>query len=199
MTRPTLALLLGSFLLACAQSSGTDAAASDDATVSSTDPVDIPAGPTLDWADPYHGAGVVLKSLDQAQRETWFKLLAPSFGPPDLIQMTPEGTAKELMAIVLVYHLPAEGTVFVEQMPTTDTGSEALGAIVSAHEGEFTEPAEGATRVPTYSLVEMRGTVALLVQGQGLGRVIWIEDGTRVDILGKTLTPTQAIELARSF
>lgn len=163
---------------------------------------DPPVGPQIDWENPYHGAGEKYASVEDAQSQVWFEIVVPSFGKPDLIQVTPVDTPKELTSVAMVFHLPQGGTVLVEEMPAVGDDSEGLRAIAAAHEGELADVPAGDLSPATeaaYSIVSLRGTEALLVQGQGLGRVMWVEAGVRVDLLGPNLTASEAIELAKSL
>ncbi|GIU99310.1 MAG: hypothetical protein KatS3mg014_0926 [Actinomycetota bacterium] len=45
----------------------------------------------------------------------------------------------------------------------------------------------------------LRGTYGLLIQGNGIGRIIWLEGGLKFDITGPTVSPDQVILLAEAL
>jgi len=78
-----------------------------------------------------------------------------------------------------------------------------LNDIVSAHAGESADPAPGeeatASSALAHDIVQMRGTEGMLVQGRGLGRVTWVEDGVRYDLMGETASADQVLALAKAL
>ena len=160
------------------------------------------AGPSINWDLPYGSAVPISDSLAEAALEARFEFAPPSFGEPDVVQVVPAELVKseDDRAVAMIFNLPNEGAILLEVRPAGDFTLDVMKEMVSAREGEAADVAPGAEApasfVPAYQLVPLRGTDAMFVQGQGHGRVTWIEKGIRYDIMGETATGEQVLALA---
>lgn len=160
------------------------------------------AAPNIDWQRPYGAQAPTFEQFGDAQEAVEFAPLLPAFAEPDLIQTTPLDTVSGGQALVMVFTLIPEGTILVEEMPAGDMTVKDLESIADAHSGEAADSATGSTSeafVPAYSIVALRGTEGLLVQGRGLGRVVWLEGDVRIDLMGESASPEQLLVLAEKF
>lgn len=162
----------------------------------------LATGPSINWNLPYGTAVPTTDSLAEAAADASFDFAAPSFGEPAVIQVVPADLvqSEDDRAVAMIFHLPSEGTILLEVRPAGDFTLDVMKNMVAAREGEAADVAPGADApasfVPAYQMVPLRGTDALFVQGQGLGRVTWIENGIRYDIMGETATGEEILTLA---
>ena len=97
--------------------------------------------------------------------------------------------------VVFVYHLSPFGNFVVEE---SEPGFWTLAHMRGRAEAPL--PTGSSTESPDpFVMVPVRGTEGLLVQGHGLGRIMWDENGVLFDIFGETLTVPQALELAEKL
>jgi hypothetical protein len=179
----------------CAETGTLDGGA--ESAPSETLPPSADSGPTINWDLPYGPSAPQFSSATEAEDHLSFRPLIPPVGPPDVIQLTPPGTER---MIVMVFHLPEEGTVMVEESAADENAIDGLRAMVEARAAEVTDTAQGEVgSTASYQMISFRGTEAMLVQARGIGRIIWIEAGIRVDITGESVTPEQVLALAESF
>jgi hypothetical protein len=161
-------------------------------------------GPPINWDAPLMD-GITEPSLQPVQAVVPFALVQPAFGTPDLIQVDdPSGVPADELTVAFVYHLASYGTVNVEEREpgywTLDQMQQRADEPIPTAQGATDTPTPGSTAsIDPFTMVPVRGTMGLLVQGQGLGRIIWNEGGTQFDITGPTLTPDQTLELAATL
>jgi hypothetical protein len=172
---------------------------------------EIESGPEINWEKPFRD-GPTFVSLAAVDEVLPFKVLKPAFGIPDLIQTIPPAALEtpDQQQVALVYHLPDEGTVVLEESLPAEMTLEGLKQIAAAHTGETAEvgqATESATEsstptmgpVPAFQIVPVRGTEGLLVQGNGVGRIMWVESGLLFDLTGPTISPDQVLALAEKI
>jgi len=158
-------------------------------------------GPPIDWEHPY--GGPQFKSLAEAEEVLKdalpFTLIVPRWGQPDIIEILPDAAEvpPEARVVGLIYHLPDEGTVLVEEQLQGAWTLEHLKEMADTNygtlDGQSPQPVAGPD---PFQLVDIRSTKALLIQGNGVGRIIWLENGLRFDITGPTVSPEEVISLA---
>lgn len=166
-------------------------------------------GPPIDWEDPY--GGPMYASTTAVENALAFKVKVPAFGKPDRITTPDPGQfAPGTLPVGLIYHFPTEGTVLVEEKLAGDETVEHLRELAATYGPEQADGIPDGPAAPTDALspgpvpdpmviVSVRGTDALLIQGDGLGRLMWIEGPLLIDIAGPQLTVEQVIALAEKF
>lgn len=147
--------------------------------------------PPINWDAPYGEAAPKLSGPADLEGKLPFEPVIPAFSTPDLIQLGPEGPAR---TIVMVFHLPLEGTVMVEEGPADEEETEALRAFAAARTADLSAGSDA-----TFEMIPLRGSEALFVSANGIGRLVWVESGVRIDITGETVTPVQVLALAEAF
>ena len=107
--------------------------------------------------------------------------------------------------IAFVYDLADYGgPVLLEEGLAGNFSIDVFKQMVNAHasdpavSSDFTSKTPGPF-LPAFQLIDLRGTQGLLIQGNGIGRVMWIEDGVLFDIKGKAISPDQVIKLAETL
>jgi hypothetical protein len=170
-----------------------------------------PLRPSIEWERPFGKSGPEFAGAASVNAVLPFKMRMPSFGQPDLIQtIPPDAVPASEQVVALVFHLTEEGTILLKEQLPGEMSLKAFETIASAHAGEpadSDDPTDrtkhivspGAEVAPAYQIVEVRGTSGLLVQGYGIGRIIWIEDGILFDMTGPSVTPTQVLALAEAM
>ena len=153
------------------------------------------AGPPVDWERPFGETGPTFPTPADANAVLPFSVVIPDLPRPDLIQtLPPTAVARKEQVVALVYHLPEAGIVVVEEsLP----GDRSLGWMRETVAGHANDPVDDPTAPPAFQMVEIRDTEGMLVQGNGVGRIIWIEDGVLFDISGPTVTPEQVLAIAQ--
>ncbi len=162
------------------------------------------AGPGVDWSTPLHGGRTVFTSgqggaspavsqasaLSTAQQNLPFKIRQPRFSPsPSKIQFdNPDEVQPADRLLAFVYQLPTYGTVLVEEKVSQFQLSD-----LQARANDPTNP-QGA-----FQMVSVRGTQGLLISGNGIGRIMWIEDGILFSITGESVSPAGVQTLAASL
>jgi hypothetical protein len=128
-----------------------------------------------------------MSDVAEAQRYVGFPILAPKIGTPKLIQIDdPRQTAPEDETVAFIYEFPDMGIVNIEERQPGDITLQKL-------ENRANDP----TNPPgAFVMVPIRGTRGLLVSGDGIGRLIWIEGGILIDLSGESITPNQVQILA---
>lgn len=135
--------------------------------------------------------------MAEAESYVNFKVAVPGFATADLIQVdNPESLAIEDRTVALVFgSLIFEGEdlgdVIVEE---SEPGVHSVEQFRAISESPPTGASPGA-----FQVVSVRGTDGLLVSGNGIGRVIWIESGVLLQILGSRISPDQAQALAKAL
>jgi hypothetical protein len=126
-------------------------------------------------------------SVTQAARYVHFKVREPRFASrPALIQVEdPAQVPVDDRTVAFVYHLPAAGTVVVEER----------SAHLTLAELRRRADAPGVP-VDAFQMVPVRATEGLLVSGNGIGGLLWIEGGVLFDITGPSVSPSQVQSLA---
>lgn len=145
--------------------------------------------PPVNWDSPLLD-GVNLSSLQAAQPNLPFTPVAPRFGAPDVIQIDdPAQVQPTDQTLALVFHLQDYGTVLVEERSPGDWSL----AQMQARADDPSAPPDA------FQMVPVRNTSGLLIQGDGVGRVIWIEKGILFDITGPAVAPQQVLKLAEGL
>jgi hypothetical protein len=145
-----------------------------------------PGRPPSNWEVPLHG-GRIVASATQAAHHVHFTVHMPQFASrPALIQVDdPAQVPLNERTVAFVYHLPAAGTVVVQErsahLTLTDLRQRA-----------------DAPGVPTdaFQMVPVRATQGLLVSANSIGGLLWIEGGVLFDITGPTVSRSQVQALA---
>src|SRR6266516_6616578 len=151
-------------------------------------PAAKPGGPPSNWEVPLHGSRIVA-SAKQAARHVHFSVREPHFASrPALIQVDdPAQVPVDDRTVAFVYHLPAAGTVVVEER--------------SAHLtlAELRQRAD-APGVPAdaFQMVPVRATEGLLVSGSGISGLLWTEGGVLFDITGPQRQPVTGAGAGRA-
>jgi hypothetical protein len=144
-------------------------------------------GPPINWDAPFGSAAPSYPNADSADKALPFKVVVPAWGTPDLIQTIPEaalaGPSDQVVA--LVYHLKNEGTVNVEESLPGSWSLDRMIQTASDHAG--------------FQMVPLRRTQGMLVEGNGVGRIMWIENGLMFDITGPSVTTDQVLALAEKL
>lgn len=155
------------------------------------------AGPPIDWEQPFSNLGVTFPTVEEANAVLPFKIVVPNLPGPDLIRtISPEVAAMRDRVVALVYHLPAPGTVWVAESLPGGKNVEWLKKFVAARAND---PWRDPEAPPAYQMVPLRGTEGMLVKGNGVGRIIWIENGILFDITGPTVSPEQVMAIAQEI
>lgn len=146
-------------------------------------------GPAINWDNPIPDGAVVALSHARSAGALSFSPTAPGFGrAPVTVEV-----ANPAMwhAVAFVYHFPTgpdfpvDGRVRVLEMETTVTQADLL-AVASNPPGPASD----------FSVITISGHQALLVQGNGVGRVQFIRNGIEYDVTGPAVSPAEAEKLA---
>jgi hypothetical protein len=151
-------------------------------------------GPPIDWERPFHETGPTFATPVEANAVLPFKVVVPSLPGPNLIQtLPPASVPKDEQVVALVYHFPGAGTVVIQESLPGDKDLGWLRETVAAHADE---PVDDPAAPQAFRIVDIRKTEGMLIQGNGVGRIVWIEDGLLFDITGPTVTPEQVLAIA---
>lgn len=146
--------------------------------------------PEVNWEAPLID-GVSQPSVAAAQSLVRFKVVAPAFGTPALIQVDdPARMPESQRTVAFVFHT-ADGTVVVEESAqggwtVARLKERANTPIVQA----ASSSAPSGVAVRPFRMVPARQTEALLGNSGSLG-IMWIEDGTLFQMFGPSVTPAQ--------
>jgi hypothetical protein len=112
---------------------------------------------------------------------------SPQFASrPALIQVDdPAQVPVDDRTVAFVYQLPAAGTVVVEER----------NAHLTLTELRRRADAPGVP-ADAFQMVPVRATRGLLVSGNGIGGLLWVEGGVLFDITGPSVSPSQVQALA---
>lgn len=157
-------------------------------------------GPPIDWTHPL--GGLDFPSVAAAQDVIAFHIVTPRWGQPDVVETLADPTKMppEMQVVALVFHLPEEGTVLLREQPQGDDSLDHLKQAADTNFGSVgREPSSGPGTPDPVQLVPLRGTYGLLIQGNGIGRIIWLEGGLKFDITGPTVSPDQVLALAEAL
>src|SRR6266542_27528 len=151
-------------------------------------PAAKPGGPPSNWEVPLHGSRIVA-SAKQAARHVHFSVREPHFASrPALIQVDdPAQVPVDDRTVAFVYHLPAAGTVVVEERSPHLTLAEL-------------RQRAAAPGVPAdaFQMVPVRATEGLLVSGSGISGLLWTEGGVLFDITGPQRQPVTGAGAGRA-
>jgi hypothetical protein len=156
--------------------------------------------PPIDWSHPLGGPD--FPSVAAAQEVTAFEIVVPRWGKPDVVETVPDPADQppEMQLVALIFHLPEEGTVVVWEQPQGTDSVDHLKQLADTNYGSVgREPSPGPGTPDPVQLVPLRGTYGLLIQGNGIGRVIWLEGGLKFDITGPTVSSDQVLALAEAL
>ncbi|MDX6228885.1 MAG: hypothetical protein QOI76_2275 [Frankiales bacterium] len=150
-------------------------------------------GPVVDW-DARLAGGVATSVAQLASvGKLNFPVLIPTFGiPPKRAEVTTARTDPVAKRVVLHYDFgvtkafPVDGRVVVNESPTVMTVADLTTLGV---------PNSGLVN----KLITVAGKPAVLLSANGQGRVLFVRDGTLVDIAGPALSPAMAMKLAGEF
>ena len=157
-------------------------------------------GPPIDWDHPLGGPD--FPSVGAAQDVVAFSIVTPRWGTPDMVETLPDpaNVPPEVQIVALIFHLPEEGTVVVREQPQGMDSVDHLRRRADTDFGSIgREPSPAPGTPDPFQLVPLRGTYGLLIQGNGIGRIIWLERGLKFDITGPTVSPDQVLALARGL
>jgi hypothetical protein len=142
--------------------------------------------PPSNWEVPLHG-GRIVASAKQAAHYVHFTVHQPRLAiRPALIQVEdPAQVPAEERTVAFVYHLPASGTILVEER----------SAHLTLADLRRRADAPGVAK-DAFQMVSVRSTQGLLVSGNSIGRLLWIQGGVLFDIIGPSVSPSQVQALA---
>lgn len=199
---------------ACAQSArpGEDPVpSSEDSTRSEAATANAPAfdpGRYIDWTIPFGADAPTFDSVAQVQQDLPFRVVEPtSWGTPETIQEVSPSQITDPTdeQVVLVYDLPAVGgPILLEEKMAGDYSLQVLKELAQAHASDPAVSDNFPSNTPgpflsAFQMVDLRGTQGLLIQGNGIGRVMWIEGGVLFDIKGEAVSPDQVVKLAEGL
>lgn len=157
-------------------------------------------GPPIDWTHPLGGPD--FPSVAAAQKLIPFNIVTPRWGQPDVVETLPDqaNVPPEAQIVALIFHLPEEGTVVVREQPQGIDSVDHLRQLADTDYGSVGRTPSPSPGTPDpFQLVPLRGTYGLLIQGNGIGRIIWLEGGLKFDITGPTVSPDQVLALAEGL
>lgn len=139
----------------------------------------------IDWDRPLQG-GKVLASAADASSSIAFTPVVPKFSTsPHVIEVDQGGLTVDQRAIAFAYDMPTLGKVVMVERKAPYSQDTLLGMASNNSFGP------GA-----YQVVSARGSKALLIQGRGIGRLQWIEQGLLFDLYGESISPAAVQQLA---
>lgn len=155
----------------------------------STEPSPAVVGrPEIDWVKPIKGGRDVDSAAD-AMEHVLFEVKIPHFASPELIQVDGDEWAPKDRIVAMTFILPEEGgRLLVQERLSHMTRSD-----MQARADDPSAPPE------MFQIVEVRGTVGLLITANDIGRVLWNEGAVLFDITGPSVTPKQVLDLAERF
>lgn len=155
-------------------------------------------GPPIDWNHPLGGSD--FPSVAAAQKVIPFTIVTPRWGQPDVVETLDPANPAEVQIVALIFHLPEEGSVVVEEQLQGMDSVDHLRQLAETNYGSVGhEPSPSPGTPDPVQLVPLRGTYGLLIQGNGIGRIIWLEGGLKFDITGPTVSPDQVLALAEAL
>ncbi|MDX6255090.1 MAG: hypothetical protein QOJ11_1424 [Frankiales bacterium] len=150
-------------------------------------------GPVVDWDARLTGGVATSVAQLASVGKLNFPVLIPTFGiPPKRAEVTTARTDPVAKRVVLHYDFgvtkafPVDGRVVVNESPTVMTVADLTTLGV---------PNSGLVN----KLITVAGKPAVLLSANGQGRVLFVRDGTLVDIAGPALSPAMAMKLAGEF
>lgn len=157
-------------------------------------------GLPFSYESPRLGAGAkFVHDAAEAQTYLTFTVRSPRFHVPLARIWVDDSRIRELRGVSFVYHFSNYGTVQVSEVPAL-SGRIANGAFVALSTRSLVARATTDAFTPgAASVVPIRGTQGLLIRGQGIGRLEWIEDGILFSVGGSALSPTDAQSLAAAL
>lgn len=166
------------------------------------------SGRYIDWETPFGADAPSFESVAEAQLEVPFEIVSSpaSWGNPKLIQIVPPSSISDPAdeQLAMVFDLADEGPILLEEKLAGEYSLDVLKQLAEAHStdpavsSDYPTPTQGPF-LPAFQIIALRGTQGLLIQGNGIGRVMWVEDGVLFDIKGKTVSPDQVVNLAESL
>ncbi len=194
-------LVVTAGILALLTSCADPSTAAGGAATEGPEPGPSAIGPAIQWDAPFGSDAPTFTNTADAASGLPFKPEEPSWGKPSSIQTIPESmlSSKADQQIAFIYDLPDEGKVLVEESLPGDYSIDVFAQMVADHPASSADSTGSQPEVPPFQLVEVRGTKGLLVQANGIGRVMWIEDGLLFDIFGESVTPDQVLRLANGM
>ena len=164
-------------------------------------------GMPFSYESPLLRDAVLVTDAAEAQRYLLFTLRVPKLPVAPSKIWVEETRPREFREVAFIYHMPAYGTVEVGERPAITYRGGRLVPLdtttllaLAEHQNDPLGPNEGHAVTPgAAAVVVVRGTQALLIQGQGLGRVEWIEDGIHFIVQGSALSPSEAQALANAL
>jgi hypothetical protein len=154
----------------------------------------LPPPHRIDWDHPL-GASVASTRVDaKAQGRLPFDPIVPTWAVPEsaVYVSDPSRIPPEHAAAAFVYRFPTgrdfptSGQVVMLQRRTDET------------EASFEEIAR-SNGADHFSVIEINGRPALLVEADGIGRVRLIRNGVVIDITGPATPPASVVKLAEAF
>jgi len=146
-------------------------------------------GPPVDWERPF-GNSPVVGSVHEAEQLVAFEVRKPAFGvEPSLIQVGyPTHVKLRERTVAFVYEFPGYGIVVVQERLSHFTQADL---VARADEPSAPEEAFRMVRIDT-----RRGPVgALLTSSEGVGGLLWIEEGVLFGIAGPAASPEAVLSL----
>jgi len=159
---------------------------------------DRPAAPATNWNAPL-ADGITVPSVAAAQALVRFRVIAPAFGAPALIQVDDPalGMPESERTVAFVFHLAGYGIVVVEE---SEQGGWTLARFRDRANTPVAQgPSPSGPNVYPFQMVPVRQTEGLLARSGGEGSItsiMWIEKSTLFRILGPSITPEQVQALA---
>ena len=140
----------------------------------------------INWDSPLVD-GVQMSSVADAQPHVAFQIVLPGFLQPDLIQIDdPTQVSPDEETVAFVFHTTNYGTVVLQE---SEPNGWTVGQM-QARANDANAPA-GA-----FQMVKVKGIDALLIQGSGIGRVMWLKNGVLFNLTGNQISPQQVQNLA---
>ncbi len=155
---------------------------------------DPPVGvPRIDWDKPFRdGVGTTTAGAKTAGALT-FQPRPPRFAEPpvSILVTNPATTPLDQRAVAFVYRFPT-GTDFPTdgRVVVTQTATDLTVANLEATVADPPGPPEN------FRMIDLAGQPALLIQGDGVGRVRFIRNRVMFDITGPAVSPAVVSQLA---
>lgn len=148
--------------------------------------------PTINWDAPLVGGVTVSAAQARVQGGLSFAPRVPRFpGPPVRAQVSSASTPASQRTLIYIYRFPlsadfpVDGRVIVSEEPTKMTVADLQG-IVDHPPGPASD----------FHMTSVRRKPALLVTGNGVGRLLWIDSGVLLDVSGPAISPPVVQRLA---
>jgi hypothetical protein len=137
-----------------------------------------------DWTTPFNGAGTQVASVAEAQQLVTFKILAPQrFVPAKIFANS------SVDVVGFSFNLPNEGNGWVQLVETKTT------ATALQYQQNFLAAAAQQPGFFSSTTLDTGRVAATMAAANGIGRLLWVDNGVQFDITGEGISPAQVTSL----